>query len=165
MWLQIWTQIAQVLAPFIAAGAVWVLKDLVAHLTARAKTAYVKEFVEYLGDIVSQAVESTNETYVDAQKKGRADGKLTRDEALAAFRRTKNALLVMVTDAEKQLASKLLGDFHVFINTLIEQQVRREKLWVDRDKPATPTPVTPTPNAVPDSTVGSGVASDPDTDD
>jgi len=139
IWLQIWTQIAQVLAPFIAAGAVWVLKDLALHLTAKAKTAYVREFVEYLGGIVTQAVESTNETFVDALKKGRADGKLTKDEAYYAFRRTKNAVLVMVTDTERRLASKLLGDFDVFINTLIEQQVRQNKLEV-WDAPTTPAP-------------------------
>jgi hypothetical protein len=162
MWLQIWTQIAQVLAPFIAAGAVWLIKDLVLHLTARAKTAYVKEFMAYLGDIVSQAVEATNGTYVDALKKARADGKLTTREAMSAFQQTKDAVRLMLTEAERKLANKFLGDFGMFINTLIEQQVRQNKLW----EPTLPTPPTPAPEAVPPDVTPEAAALLPtDTDD
>ena len=124
-WLQAWLVIAQVAIPFVAAAIVLFVKDQAGHLAARAKTARVRDYAHFVAQLVTVAVAATNNTYVDALKLANADGKLTSDEAKQAFTTTKLAVKAMLTEAERKVAAKLIGDLETLINALIEQQVRQ----------------------------------------
>jgi len=77
--------------------------------------------------VVGNAVQYTNQTFVDGLKAAREDGKLTRNEAKEAFGKTLGAVKGMLRTEEERILQRVTGDFEVYLTTLIERQVRDAK--------------------------------------
>ena len=99
----------------------------------RAKKIESKE--RYNLDVISQTLDSleklvvdcvlaTKQTYVDELKK---TGKFDREAQLAAFEKTKNAVLDVLSDDTKALLDSAIGDLGIYITQLIEAAVNSTK--------------------------------------
>ena len=99
----------------------------------RAKKIESKE--RYNLDVISQTLDSleklvvdcvlaTKQTYVDELKKA---GKFDREAQLAAFEKTKNAVLDVLSDDTKALLDSAIGDLGIYITQLIEAAVNSTK--------------------------------------
>lgn len=99
----------------------------------RAKKIESKE--RYNLDVISQTLDSleklvvdcvlaTKQTYVDELKKA---GKFDREAQLAAFEKTKNAVLDILSDDTKVLLNSVVGDLSIYITQLIEAAVNSTK--------------------------------------
>lgn len=96
----------------------------------KLKAEWASEVIDRASDAVQRAVQATNQKFVDDLRAGHADGKLTRDEAAAAFAMARrHALEQMGTELMIEL-TKILGDHDAFEGWLsgrIEALVSTEK--------------------------------------
>jgi hypothetical protein len=74
--------------------------------------------------IVLDAVEATNQTFVDELKK---KGEFTEESALEAFNTTKEIVLDMLSEDAADVIATVYGDIDVYLDTLIEATVRQLK--------------------------------------
>jgi hypothetical protein len=151
MGQQFWLDLLAAVVGPLAQVLVTVILALVVALanTARKKTsnAYALNYLNYLEDVVRQAVVATNQTYVDAIKAGAEDGKLTAEEAEMAFAETYDAIRAIVTAEGETLAKRVVGDFGKWLENAIESMVSREKWVSPKFPPPAPAP-TPAPAPV-----------------
>lgn len=70
------------------------------------------------------AVRATNQTMVEELKK---KGEFTKEAAEEAFNKTKETVLLMLSEDASQIISEVYGDVDVYLDTLIESLVRQLK--------------------------------------
>lgn len=96
----------------------------------KLKAEWAIDVIDRATDAVERAVQATNQKFVDDLRAGHADGKLTREEASAAFAMARrHALEQMGAELMVEL-TKLLGDHDAFEGWLsgrIEALVSIEK--------------------------------------
>lgn len=96
----------------------------------KLKAEWATEVIDRASDAVQRAVQATNQKLVDDLRAGHADGKLTREEAAAAFAMARrHAVEQMGAELIAEL-TKLLGDgdaFDGWLNGHIEALVSIEK--------------------------------------
>jgi glutathionylspermidine synthase len=127
--IDLWGAVASSVLEVLVLIILGLLADLANKARAKSKLAYVSEFVTFLEDIVRNAVVQTNQTYVEAIKEARKDGKLTDNEAALAFRETKRTALRILGESGVVTARKLLGDFDRWLEAAIEAKVNENKIW------------------------------------
>jgi hypothetical protein len=128
--IDLWGAVASSVLEVLVLIILGLLADLANKARAKSKLAYVSEFVTFLEGIVENAVVQTNQTYVEALKAGRTDGKLTPEEADLAFRETRRTALRILGESGAATASKLLGDFDRWLEAAIEAKVNQNKAWL-----------------------------------
>lgn len=70
------------------------------------------------------AVRATNQTMVEELKK---KGEFTKEAAEEAFNKTKETVLLMLSEDASQVISEVYGDVDVYLDTLIESLVKQLK--------------------------------------
>lgn len=75
-------------------------------------------------NIVLDAVEATNQIFVDELKK---NGKFTEESATEAFNITKEKVLDMLSEDAAEVIVAVYGDIDIYLDTLIEATVRQLK--------------------------------------
>ena len=84
----------------------------------------ISQTLDSLEKLVVDCVLATNQTYVDELKK---TGKFDLEAQLAAFEKTKNAVLDILSDDTKALLNSVVGDLGIYITQLIEAAVNSTK--------------------------------------
>lgn len=74
--------------------------------------------------VVLDAVEATNQIFVDELKK---NGEFTEETALEAFNITKERVLDMLSEDAADVITTVYGDIDIYLDTLIEATVRQLK--------------------------------------
>ena len=130
-WNQVFTDFLTDLVPYvlsvITALLTYGLQQLIKCSIATVKSNYFRKLLGDVEQLVGNAVQYTNQTFVDGLKAAREDGKLTRDEAKEAFGKTLGAVKGMLRTEEDRILQRITGDFEVYLTTLIERQVRDAK--------------------------------------
>ena len=84
----------------------------------------ISQTLDSLEKLVVDCVLATKQTYVDELKK---TGKFDLEAQLAAFEKTKNAVLDILSDDTKALLNSVVGDLGIYITQLIEAAVNSTK--------------------------------------
>ena len=92
----------------------------VTGLIAKIKDDRVKLHLNKAAELANQAVLTTNQNFVDNLKKA---GTFDEKQAEIAFRKSVKLTKSLMTDETKKVVEGAVGDFEVFLMTLVEQQV------------------------------------------
>ena len=90
----------------------------------RIKNEKISNTLDNVVNMVLDAVEATNQVFVDELKK---NGEFTETSALEAFNITKEKVLDMLSDDAAAIIVQVYGDLDIYIDTLIEATVRQLK--------------------------------------
>lgn len=90
----------------------------------KIKNEKISNTLDNVINVVLDAVEATNQTFVDELKK---KGEFTEASALEAFNVTKEKVLDMLSDDAAEIIVQVYGDLDIYIDTLIEATVRQLK--------------------------------------
>lgn len=97
------------------------LTDFVAKKT---KNETVKECLKVIDKHIAKAVVATNQTFVDAQKQHNTFNQEAMDEA---FAKTKENVMTILTDTEKEALQLVYRDINIYIDQSIEAMVKLAK--------------------------------------
>lgn len=100
------------------------LTEYVNENKGKIKDGRAKRAVEKALEIVSLAVNITNQTFVDGLKK---KGTFGKDEAEEAFNETKNKVLEMLDEETKKILEEEFKNSNKFLNDAIEAKVWESK--------------------------------------
>lgn len=92
----------------------------VTGLIAKIKDDRVRLHLNKAAELANQAVLTTNQNFVDNLKK---EGTFNEKQADIAFRKSVKLTKSLMTDETKKVVEGAVGDFEVFLMTLVEQQV------------------------------------------
>lgn len=100
---------------------------------ARTDSEVLARYIRMAQETVSMCVVATNQTFVDVLK---VKGAFTKEAAEEAFRRTKDAVLEILSQDAIEYLTTAVGDLDTYLNSLIEAQVKVNKTVPNID-PAT----------------------------
>ena len=89
------------------------------------KNEHIQAVLEQVVSMVCDVVTATTQTYVDELKK---NGEFTEEAAIEAFKRTKETAIKLLSEEAKEIISKVYGSVDVYLDTLIEAQVKKQKI-------------------------------------
>lgn len=92
----------------------------VTGLIAKIKDDRVRLHLNKAAELANQAVLTTNQNFVDNLKKA---GTFDEKQADIAFRKSVKLTKSLMADETKKVVEGAVGDFEVFLMTLVEQQV------------------------------------------
>lgn len=111
----------------LAANFIAFLKAKTDEWIAHTKSATAAKYIKMARETVAACVTATNQTFVEALKQ---QGKFDKEAQEEAFRRTKDAVLSILTADAQTYLVELVGDVDVYLNALIEAQVNTSKISV-----------------------------------
>lgn len=116
-----------VLAPLVVAISsflIALLRQQTAKIEGKIKDEKAKRLLEIAEGVVTQAVTSVTQTYVDGLK---ADGEFTKEAQRAAFEQSKEKIYALLTNETMQAIQDNYGNMEEWIKTKIEETVNKNK--------------------------------------
>lgn len=110
--------------PLITVYVVNAFKQWADSKAIETDNATASEYIMEITDIISQAVISTSQTYVDSLK---AQGKFDAEAQKIAFEKTKSVVLRLLAEDAVDFIAKMYGDVDLWLDTKIEQMVSENK--------------------------------------
>ena len=86
--------------------------------------AKADKYLTMLMETITACVIATNQTYVDTLKK---EGKFDLEAQKKAFKMTRDAVMLILTEEAQEYLSSAVGDLNAFISQQIEASVNIEK--------------------------------------
>lgn len=109
----------------LTAFAVAYIKAKTDELSAAAGNAKEQKYLKMISETITKCVIATNQTYVDSLKNKDVFNKEAQKEA---FELTYNAVLDILSDDAKDYIAEAFGDAEIYLTTLIEEAVNKNKL-------------------------------------
>ena len=109
----------------LTAFAVAYIKAKMNELSAAAGNATEQKYLKMISETITKCVIATNQTYVDSLKNKDVFNKEAQKEA---FELTYNAVLDILSDDAKDYIAEAFGDAEIYLTTLIEEAVNKNKL-------------------------------------
>ena len=97
------------------------------ELTQSKNNATFTKYMNLLQSTVIDCVIATNQTYVESLK---LQGKFDAEAQKIAFKKTYDAVMLILTEDAVKYLNEALGDLDAYVNTLIEAQVNLQKVPV-----------------------------------
>lgn len=94
------------------------------EITENIGNTTVKKYIDMASEIITKAVQTTFQTYVDTLK---AQGKFDKEAQLTALQKSKDTAAALITDEAKKAISEVYGDFDKWLVATIETLVREDK--------------------------------------
>ena len=113
--------------PILASYAVKALKEWSDSKSVAIDNEIVAGYLTDITEIISQAVISTTQTYVDSLK---AQGKFDSEAQNIAFEKTKTTVLTLLAEDAKEFIANMYGDVDLWLDTKIEQIVKETKTQI-----------------------------------
>lgn len=116
-----------VIIPLLGALTVFFIRWLntkSAEVAASTDNEMYKKYIGMLDATITSCVLTTNQTYVETLKK---EGKFDAEAQKIAFTKTKDAVLLVLSDEAKKYLAAALGDLDAYMNTKIEAEVNLNK--------------------------------------
>lgn len=113
--------------PILASYAVKALKEWADSKSVAIDNEIVAGYLTDITEIISQAVISTTQTYVDSLK---AQGKFDSEAQNIAFEKTKTTVLTLLAEDAKEFIANMYGDVDLWLDTKIEQIVKETKTQI-----------------------------------
>lgn len=95
------------------------------NLTESKDNATFTKYMNLLQSTVIDCVIATNQTYVESLK---LQGKFDAEAQKIAFKKTYDAVMLILTEDAVKYLNEALGDLDAYVNTLIEAQVNLQKV-------------------------------------
>ena len=105
------------------------IKAKTAELNTSNTNEILVKYLTMLSDTVCDCVIATNQTYVNALK---AQGKFDAEAQKVAFEMTYKAIIAVLSDDAKTYLTNMYGDLTVFITNMIEAEVNRNRVSIDK---------------------------------
>jgi len=93
--------------------------------TAKLKGDVEKKYLQLFEELVRNAVQNVQQTYVANMK---AENLFDEEAQNTAFKMVKDSVLSMMNDETKRIVMEAVGDFETFIDSKIEAEVYVNKL-------------------------------------
>lgn len=103
---------------------VYLVKTKCKELAEATNSEIGAKYLTLLGDIITDCVQATNQTYVESLKK---EGKFDLTAQKVAFNHTKTAVLGMLSDKAVEALKASIGDLDSYIDNCIESEVYKNK--------------------------------------
>lgn len=127
-WLELLNEIFQTcIIPLLGILTTYIVKYIQIKTAAtqqHSKNELTSKYLTMLKDTVVECVIATNQTYVEALKK---EGKFDTDAQKVAFKKTKDAVMTVLTQDAKECLTPAVGDLNVYISQLIESKTKAMK--------------------------------------
>ena len=91
----------------------------------KVNSEIANKYIEMAEAVIVKVVKATNQTYVDSLKK---NGAFDQNAWVTAFEKSKNNVLKLLSDAQKEVITELYGDVESWINVQIEATVNELKV-------------------------------------
>lgn len=85
--------------------------------------ALIKEYIDDIETIIIKAVETTNQEYTNVLK---ANGEWSEDNFRTAFNITKDKVLKLLTEENKELIKTIYNDIDSYIETVVESYISKK---------------------------------------
>lgn len=116
-----------VLAPLciaISSFLIALIRQQTARIEAKIKDEKAKRLIEIAEGVVSQAVTSVTQSYVEGLK---AEGAFDKNAQALAFEESKDKIYLMLTDETMRAVQDNYGNIEEWIKTKIEETVNKNK--------------------------------------
>lgn len=127
-WLNILQQIFELciipLLAIITRSLVIYISTKKDELKSKTDNELAKKYLDLLNDTIANCVIATNQTYVEALKKGNV---FTADAQKAAFEKTYQAVIATLSDEAQKYLPEVVGDLQTYITQKIEASVNQNK--------------------------------------
>lgn len=127
-WLNILQQIFELciipLLAIITRSLVIYISTKKDELKNKTDNELAKKYLDLLNDTIANCVIATNQTYVEALKKGNA---FTADAQKAAFEKTYQAVIATLSEEAQKYLPEVVGDLQTYITQKIEASVNQNK--------------------------------------
>lgn len=127
-WLNILQQIFELciipLLAIITRSLVIYISTKKDELKSKTDNELAKKYLDLLNDTIANCVIATNQTYVEALKKGNA---FTADAQKAAFEKTYQAVIATLSEEAQKYLPEVVGDLQTYITQKIEANVNQNK--------------------------------------
>ena len=127
-WLNILQQIFELciipLLAIITRSLVIYISTKKDELKSKTDNELAKKYLDLLNDTIANFVIATNQTYVEALKKGNA---FTADAQKAAFEKTYQAVIATLSEEAQKYLPEVVGDLQTYITQKIEASVNQNK--------------------------------------
>lgn len=127
-WLDILQQIFELciipLLAIITRSLVIYISTKKDELKNKTDNELAKKYLDLLNDTIANCVIATNQTYVEALKKGNA---FTADAQKAAFEKTYQAVIATLSEEAQKYLPEVVGDLRTYITQKIEASVNQNK--------------------------------------
>lgn len=127
-WMLVLEQVFKlVVFPVLSIGGIYLtylITVKINELKQKSKNEMVDKYLGILNDSICDAVLTTTQTYVEALKK---EGKFDLEAQKAAFDKTFNAVMAVLTDDAKEVLTEAIGDLNVYVSNKIEAEVKLTK--------------------------------------
>lgn len=94
-------------------------------VTTKIKGDMQKKYLQMFEDLVRNAVQNVQQTYVAHMK---AENLFDEEAQNTAFKMVKDSVLTMMNDETKKIVMEAVGDFETFVNNKIESEVYVNKV-------------------------------------
>lgn len=95
-------------------------------LKAQTEVKLLQDVIDRAETLVSNCVDYTSQTFVNALKK---EGKFTKEEWNIAFNMSKERVLALMTEEMVATLEKCFGDLNIWIETQIERDVLEQNYY------------------------------------
>ena len=127
-WLALLYEILDVcIVPLLGLLTAYIIKFINAksgEIQNKVDNDTADKYIAMLGDTISACVIATNQTYVEALKKGNA---FTQEAQAEAFKKTYDAVMAVLSEDAKKYLVAVYGDLTAYITTKIEAEVKLNK--------------------------------------
>ena len=127
-WLNILQQIFELciipLLAIITRSLIIYISTKKDELKSKTDNELAKKYLDLLNDTIANCVIATNQTYVEALKKGNA---FTADAQKAAFEKTYQAVIATLSEEAQKYLPEVVGDLQTYITQKIEASVNQNK--------------------------------------
>lgn len=121
-------EILDMLAPYVISAIATLLvlgvNKGVEYLKVRLASETANKYLELAEKLVTDCVMATNQTYVDSLKN---NGAFDKEAWTTAFEKSKNKVLKLLSEAQKEVIVEVYGDLETWVNTQIECKVKELK--------------------------------------
>lgn len=100
------------------------IKNKIGEITSKIENQKVSEYINAATNVVSDAVLTVSQTYVDTLKK---EGKFSQKAQIEAKEKAVEIATKLITEDGKNAIEKVYGDFAEWLSTTIESNVKANK--------------------------------------
>ena len=117
--------IESLLGLIVSVGIPYLFVFIKKYFNTKTRSDLVEKYLDLAEKLVKDAVSQVQQTYVSTLKKTGNFDKAAQEEA---FRMAKNAVIAMMNEEMKEIVIEAVGDFDIYINTMIESAVHEGKM-------------------------------------
>lgn len=110
--------------PIVVGALVNALNKWVTKQSVQLENDVIEGYLIDITEVISQAVMSTSQTFVDSLKN---QGAFDKEAQKEAFQKSKDTVMILLAQDAKDFIIQMYGDLDLWLDTKIEQKVKELK--------------------------------------